>query len=37
MKDKKIVIAGGTGFIGEELSRYFENENEITILTRQIK
>lgn len=36
MKDKKIVIAGGTGFIGEELSRYFENENEITILTRQL-
>jgi len=35
MKDKKIVIAGGTGFIGEELSQYFENENEIIILTRQ--
>jgi hypothetical protein len=37
MKNKKIVIAGGTGFIGQELVRYFGKENNILILTRQIK
>ncbi|HET9056127.1 MAG TPA: TIGR01777 family oxidoreductase [Chitinophagaceae bacterium] len=36
MKNKKIIIAGGTGFIGEELTRYFGKENEIVILTRKI-
>ncbi|MBI2730960.1 MAG: TIGR01777 family protein [Sphingobacteriales bacterium] len=36
MKNKKIIIAGGTGFIGEEMSRYFGNENDITILTRNV-
>jgi len=36
MKNKKIIIAGGTGFIGEEITRYFENDNEIIILSRKI-
>lgn len=37
MKNKKIVIAGGTGFIGQEMVRYFGKENTITILTRQLQ
>jgi NAD dependent epimerase/dehydratase family enzyme len=37
MKNKKIVIAGGTGFIGEEIIRYFKNDNEIIILSRKIE
>jgi len=37
MKNKKIVIAGGTGFIGQELVKYFGKENDIVILTRNIK
>lgn len=36
MKTKKIIIAGGTGFIGEAMTRYFNKENEIIILTRKI-
>jgi len=36
MKDKKIVIAGGTGFIGQELIRYFGKENDIVILSRAV-
>lgn len=36
MKNKKIVIAGGTGFIGQELVKYFGKENNIVILTRQL-
>lgn len=36
MKNKKIVIAGGSGFIGEELIRYFGKDNEICILTRKL-
>lgn len=36
MKEKKIVIAGGSGFIGEELIRYFGKENDISILTRKL-
>jgi len=35
MKNKKIIIAGGSGFIGQYFSNYFENENEIIILTRK--
>ena len=31
---KKIVIAGGTGFIGIELINYFSAENEVIVLTR---
>ena len=37
MKNKKIIIAGGTGFIGQEMAKYFHTENEIIILTRQIQ
>jgi uncharacterized protein len=36
MKNKKIVIAGGTGFIGQEMIKYFGKENTIIILTRQL-
>ena len=34
MNNKKIIIAGGTGFIGEEMIRYFGKENQLVILTR---
>lgn len=34
MKNKKIVIAGGSGFIGTGLIQYFGNDNDIVILTR---
>jgi uncharacterized protein (TIGR01777 family) len=37
MKNKKIILAGGTGFIGQEMTKYFGKENMITILTRQVK
>src|SRR5689334_8117500 len=37
MKNKKIILAGGTGFIGEEMTKYFGKENNIVILTRQVK
>lgn len=37
MKNKKIVIAGGTGFIGQEMIKYFGKENTIIILTRQLQ
>jgi uncharacterized protein (TIGR01777 family) len=36
MKNKKIIIAGGSGFIGEEMIRYFGKDNTIIILTRQL-
>ena len=36
MKNKKIILAGGTGFIGQEMTKYFGKENNIVILTRQI-
>lgn len=35
MKNKKIVIAGGTGFIGQALINYFGKDNEIVVLGRQ--
>ncbi|MEO6314487.1 MAG: TIGR01777 family oxidoreductase [Chitinophagaceae bacterium] len=35
MKNKKIVIAGGTGFIGQALARYFGKDNQIVIISRQ--
>jgi len=35
MKNKKIVIAGGTGFIGQALAAWFGKENTVIILTRQ--
>ncbi len=34
MKNKKIVIAGGTGFIGQEMIKYWSKENQLVILTR---
>lgn len=35
MKNKKIVIAGGSGFIGQALIKYFGSDNEMVILGRQ--
>ena len=37
MKNMKIVIAGGTGFIGRSLAEYFAPCNEVVILTRNTK
>lgn len=34
MKNKKIIIAGGTGFIGQALARYFGKDNRIVIISR---
>jgi len=34
MKNKKIILAGGTGFIGQELCNYFGKDNQLVILTR---
>ena len=36
MKNKKIILAGGTGFMGQEMTKYFGKENRIVILTRQV-
>ena len=35
MKNKNIIIAGGSGFTGQALIKYFGRENEIVILGRQ--
>jgi NAD dependent epimerase/dehydratase family enzyme len=35
MKHKKIIIAGGTGFIGQGLIKYFGKDNEMIVLSRQ--
>ncbi|GGB06057.1 TIGR01777 family oxidoreductase [Puia dinghuensis] len=35
MKNKKIVIAGGTGFIGQALAARWGKDNQVVILTRQ--
>ncbi len=35
MRNKKIVITGGTGFIGQALARYFGKDNHVVILSRQ--
>lgn len=37
MKNEKIVIAGGSGFIGQALANWFGKENEVVILTRNSK
>lgn len=36
MQNKKIVIAGGSGFIGQAIAEYFGTENTIIILSRQV-
>ena len=35
MKHKKIVIAGGTGFIAQAMARYFGKDNHVVLLTRK--
>ena len=35
MKHKKIVIAGGTGFIGQAMARHFGKDNHVILLSRQ--
>jgi NAD dependent epimerase/dehydratase family enzyme len=35
MKHKKIIIAGGTGFMGQGLVKYFGKDNDIIVLSRQ--
>lgn len=35
MKNEKIVIAGGSGFIGQFLAKYFGKENQVIILGRE--
>ncbi len=35
MKNKKIIITGGTGFIGQALAKYWGKENRIVLLSRQ--
>lgn len=37
MKGKKIIIAGGSGFIGQAIAAEFGGENEIVILGRQAR
>jgi len=37
MKNKKIIIAGGSGFIGQALCNYFGNDNHIVVLGRQLQ
>jgi len=36
MKNKKIVIAGGTGFIGQALIEHFSKDNEVLVLSRNV-
>jgi len=36
MKNKKIILAGGSGFIGQALCNYFGKDNSIVVLTRQL-
>jgi NAD dependent epimerase/dehydratase family enzyme len=37
MKNRKIIIAGGTGFIGQGITKYFGKENDIIILCRGVR
>ena len=37
MRNKKIVIAGGSGFIGQAIAKYFGKENDIVIIGRIAK
>lgn len=34
MKNKKIFLTGGTGFLGKEILKKFHNDNEITVYSR---
>lgn len=34
--NKKIVIAGGSGFMGQHLAKWFADDNQVVILTRHI-
>jgi uncharacterized protein (TIGR01777 family) len=36
MKNRKIIIAGGTGFIGQEMIKYWGMGNQLIVLTRQL-
>jgi len=36
MKNKKIILAGGTGYIGQALAKYFGTDNDIIILGRNV-
>lgn len=36
MKSKRIVIVGGTGFIGQAMAKYFGKDNHVVILSRKI-
>lgn len=36
MNNKKIIIAGGTGFIGRSMAKHFSATNDIVILTRNV-
>ena len=31
MKNKKIILAGGTGFMGQEMTKYFGKENKMSL------
>src|ERR1700744_1145155 len=35
MKNKKIILAGGTGFIGQALAALWGKDNQVIILSRQ--
>ena len=37
MKGKHIILAGGTGFVGQEMAKHWAVDNKVTILTRNIK
>ena len=37
MENRKIVIAGGTGFIGHGLAKYFVKINDVIIIGRDAK
>lgn len=36
MRDQRIILAGGTGFMGQEMIKYFGTTNQIIVLTRQV-
>ncbi len=36
MTNKKIILAGGTGFMGQEMIKYFGKDNQLIVLSRQV-